>query len=74
MFIFSDKSVFDKVLIIKSFFSFGNFFSFKNAIIFLIIISQSLFHSSIEDLKSDFSRVETFQGIHKVAIIEAATK
>jgi len=66
--------VFSKVLTIISFFSIGSFFSFKKAFIFLIIISPSLFPTSLEDFNSDFSNGVTFPGIPNVAIIDAATK
>jgi hypothetical protein len=66
--------VFSKVLIIKFFFSSGKSFSFKNALIFLTIISQSVFHFSLDDFKSDFSSGVTLFSIQSVAIIDAATR
>jgi hypothetical protein len=54
--------------------SFGKSFSSRKLSIFLIIISQSVFHFSIEDFKSSFSKGFTFPGIQSVAIIEAATR
>jgi len=47
---------------------------FKKDFIFLTTISQSVYHSSFEDFKSDFSREETLPGIHNVAIIDEETK
>ena len=58
----------------RSFFSTGNFFSFKNASIFRIKISPSVLPFSLEDFNSDFSSGATFPGIPKVAMIEAATR
>ena len=71
---FSIVNVLARVLIIKSFFAFGKLLAFKNASIFLKTISPSLFPSSKEDFKSDFSNEETLLGIPNVAIIDAATK
>jgi len=71
---FSVKSVFDKLLIIKSFLSSGILFLLRKAFILFIIISQSLQPSKSCDFKSSFSKIGTSQGIQRVEIIEAATK
>ena len=71
---FSVVNVFFKVLMIKSFFSFGICFSSKKASNFRTTISPSVFPFSEEDFRSDFSSDATLPGMPRVAIIEAATR
>jgi len=66
--------MFFRALSIYIFFSSGIFFSTKNASIFLITISPSLFPVSVDDFKSDFSSGATLPCIPSVAIIEAAKR